>query len=207
MKKIFLITILLSLSLSAEETTKYDLFKDTNKTLYITGGNIDESPKIGIGANYDRFSLEAIYKKKIDSDAKDLKSYFKNGNTIGLNFTYTLGEINENSKDSIFIANLNSNLKKPDLSVNYKLQNNLGFIKTIDSISKITNPRTVSIGFGNIVNINQTMYNNTISVLKKNADSIKKEYGSIEEEDIIKKADYIENSGQIVLYFDKGGKI
>lgn len=206
MKKIFLITILLSLLLSAEETTKYDLFKDTNKTLYITGGNIDESPKIGIGANYDRFSLEAIYKKKIDSDVKDLKSYFKNGNTIGLNFTYTLGEINENSKDSIFIANLNSNLKKPDLNVNYKLQNNLGFIKTIDSISKITNPRTVSIGFGNIVNINKTMYNNTISVLKKNAGSIKKKYGSIEEKDIIKKADYIENSGQIVLYFDKGGK-
>lgn len=150
-------------------------------------------------AKKDNLSIDAIYKKSLNYDTSDLKTYFKNGNTIGLNFTYFIGDSDKklNMSDKIYVTNLTNNRYLNKKEIIYELKNK-ELKTTVHKINEIINVNNIKVNAGNI----ETRKNiNTLLLLNKYGKTLQKKYGKIEKSKIVIKEN--ENKKyKIVITFD-----
>lgn len=201
MKKIILFVFVSMLSFSNPKIKFYNIDKKS----------IDSSSQVGIGMHYSGLSLEAIYEKKLDSsqlEEKELKEYFRNGNVIGFNVNYNMGEIAKRPTIKLLHTGKKNNI---DLfSTNKKTQYKLIETKneTVYSYStgKIINSGNIILK-GNVKSENELMkqqIKRVTRILKKNSKRLLDIYGEIKginvEMNNKNSARYI-NSNKVVLYF------
>ncbi|WP_068268538.1 hypothetical protein [Caviibacter abscessus] len=175
--------------------------------------NIDNSSKFGVGTNYNRLSLEAIYERKLDSsqlEEKKLKEYFKNGNSIGFNVNYNLGA--KSKKPTIQLLREGKQTKvdlfETDKKTEYKLFEGKDASIYSYNANKIINSGRITLK-GNFKSENELMKKQMIkvaSILKKNSRKLLNTYGEIKginvEMNTNNSARYL-NSNKVVLYFNK----
>ncbi len=152
----------------------------------------------------DNLSIDAIYKREFKPDIDDLKTYFKNGNTIGLNFTYFIGDSKKNKgmPNKIYVANLvtnNSNLNRKEIQ--YELKNQE--LKTVvHKINDIINVNNIKVNIGNTETYKKDKVSKTLVLLNRYGKDLQKKYGQISKDKIVIKEN--ENKkDKIVITFDR----
>lgn len=168
---------------------------------------------VGMGMQYKGLSLEAVYQKKFAyiQDNEKLKEYFKNGNTIGINFNYNIGDI-KSKRPKILVENSNDKNDSTLLNViknDYKLKNKNNMDELYSSnTNKILNSGIL------ILKENSKTQNELIKqriskvskILKINSNKIVKIYGEIKGVKVNTQVNsnngYL-SSNKLVLYFDK----
>lgn len=151
----------------------------------------------------DNLSIDAVYKREFKPDIDDLKTYFKNGNTIGLNFTYFIGDSDKNKgmPNKIYVANLvsnNSNLNKKEIE--YELKNRE--LKTVvHKINDIINVNNIKVNVVKTEDLKKEKVGKLLVLLNKYGKDLQKKYGQINKNKIVIKEN--ENKkDKIVITFD-----
>lgn len=147
-------------------------------------------------AKKDNLSIDAIYKRefKSDVDINDLKTYFKNGNTIGVNFTYLIGDKDkkENFKNNIYITNLSSNNKR---DIKYDLKDT----KLKTTVHKINEINLNNVQFKVTKKENKNKIESTLTLLNRYGKKLQIKYGKISNDKIIVKEN---KKDKLVITFD-----
>lgn len=197
MKKIFCLFFMMSVALLAADN-RIKINEDKNP-------NVAES-KFNINTKNDNILLEAVYKKELEEGVSDLKSYFKNGNSIGLNITYFLGEGNnkQNTQDKISIINFSNKPISRKSNINYELKSSSEQIKrTVNAINETINIGNVKVKAGNS-DKNKTKSNKVIPILNSYGVMLQKKYGKLDKNKLLVQENSVKTY-KIVITFN-GGK-
>ncbi|WP_288847214.1 hypothetical protein [uncultured Sneathia sp.] len=197
MKKIFCLFFMMSVALLAADN-RIKINEDKNP-------NVAES-KFNINTKNDNILLEAVYKKELEEGVSDLKSYFKNGNSIGLNITYFWGEGNnkQNTQDRISIINFSNKPISRKSNINYELKSSSEQIKrTVNAINETINIGNVKVKAGNS-DKNKTKSNTVIPILNSYGVMLQKKYGKLDKNKLLVQENSVKTY-KIVITFN-GGK-
>lgn len=192
----------------------FNMFSFSDKLQFYKIENEENNKStVGMGMHYRGLSLEAVYQKKFSyiQDDEKLKEYFKNGNTIGINVNYNIGDI-KNNRPQILVENSNDKKNSTLLNViknEYKIKNKNNMDDLyISNTNKVLNSGIL------ILKENSRTQNELIKqriskvskILKLNSDNIVKVYGELKGLKVNTQANssngYL-NSNKLVLYFDK----
>lgn len=197
MKKIFCLFFMMSVALLAADN-RIKINEDKNP-------NVAES-KFNINTKNDNILLEAVYKKELEEGVSDLKSYFKNGNSIGLNITYFWGEgkNKQNTQDKISIINFSNKPITRKSNINYELKSSSEQIKrTVNAINETINIGNVKVKAGNS-DKNKLKSNTVIPILNSYGVMLQKKYGKLDKNKLLVQENSVKTY-KIVITFN-GGK-
>lgn len=197
MKKFLILLSFAFLSFSQNENLELygkGEFKDENK---------NKSSEFLFGAQYKGLSLEAIYKKNLDIDTKDVKEYLKKGNTVGISLSYNFDGHEEKNEKEILIKNNDNIINKTneeEIQVYYKLKNNDNLKNSLLDIKRISNLDKVSLN-EHAQNVENIKVKKTIKVLRNISNNIDEKYGILNTKNIV--GEQTVNKDKYILKFNE----